>query len=63
MKASQVFPLYMLVNFTISRTNFAVVLASSCSEDKCQLGLSAHGARQIYKGLGAFWGQAAPSIT
>lgn len=39
-KASQVFPVYMSVNFTISTTNFLVTPASSSREDKCQLGVS-----------------------
>lgn len=39
-QASQVFPLHMLVNFTISRTKFPVALASSCHGDKWQLGIS-----------------------
>lgn len=41
-KASWVFLLHGLVNLIISRTNFPVVLASSCSGDKCQLGISLH---------------------
>lgn len=61
-KASQVS--YMLVNFTISRTNFSSSAGSQWQWRKMPAGhRSVYGARQIYKGPGAFCGWVVLSIT
>lgn len=54
----------MLVNFTISRSNFSSSAGSQWQWRKMPAGhRSTYGARQIYKGLGAFCGWVVLSIT
>lgn len=61
-KARQVF--YMLVNFTVSRTNFSSSAGFQWQWRQMPAGhRSAYGARQIYNSLGAFCGWVVLSIT